>query len=185
MANIAPDNIIKGLISIIEINADSINGLLAFYRDETSTLHVFEGLRKTLPLSSYPSLELEPVSNSNEWLTTSAQTGEYRIGFTLTVNCDNETLGAEYISQVTRRVVQIFNYPPNMSFIIPNEYQGLNKEPVYVQFGYIGNVNYSATKDGTRRVATWEWAGKVIEGFPSGDLMLGPKKMEYKEDVEL
>ncbi len=91
---ISPINIIKGLHRVIEANREEIDRVIKHYRDSDS-LHIYDGLRKTLPESAYPSLELDPVSASVEWTHTSAQTGEYQIECYLTVKNSDEELSAE------------------------------------------------------------------------------------------
>jgi hypothetical protein len=176
---ISPINIIKGLKQIVEVNIDQINDLLQYYR-KSDTLHIFEGLRKTLPLSSYPSLEFEPASASTEWTTTSAQTGEYTIDCYLTVNNTNEELNAEYISEITRKIVKLFNYPTNMCFPIPNEYFP-NGEQIFVTFGNVSSVTYRSTRDGSLTVAQFSWVGRVLEPFVMTK-PFGPAEVNWKED---
>ena len=119
---------------MIKENQEEINSLIRVYNRKDS-LHLFKGLRKTLPVTSFPSLEMEATSGGMEWVTTSKMNGEYSIDCILTVNCGNHNeIGLEYICELTRKIVQVFNYPQNMTWIIPNEYQGKNKEPVYCQY---------------------------------------------------
>lgn len=187
---ISPHNIILGLIKILELNIDEINKVIKYYR-ETDDLHIFEGMRKTLPLSAYPCIEFEPASASTEWAHTSAQTGEYQIECYLTVRNSNEEYSAEYISEVARCIVKLFNYPGNMCFPIPNEYypneDASNSDsqspgiPIWVQFGNVQNIQYRSTKDRSVQVATFTWSGRVLEYFDyTGD---GPRKFDWKKDV--
>lgn len=182
---ISPINIIKGLHQIVEANREEIDRVIKHYRT-TDTLHLFDGLRKTLPISAYPSLEFEPSSATTEWSMTSAQTGEYSIDCFLTVKNSNDEYAAEYISEVTRSVLKIFNYPDNMSFIIPNEFypNARNPEdpyPIHIQFGNVSSVQYRSTRDGAMNVATFTWSGRVLEYFEyHGD---GPRKVDWKKDI--
>lgn len=186
---ISPHNIILGLIKILELNLDDINKVIKHYRT-TDEFHIFEGMRKTLPLSAYPCIEFEPASANTEWTHTSAQTGEYQIECYLTVRNSNEEYSAEYISEVARCIVKLFNYPGNMCFPIPNEYypnedaSNSNPEsgiPVWVQFGNVQNVQYRSTKDRSVQVAMFTWSGRVLEYFDyTGD---GPRKFDWKKDV--
>ena len=178
----SPSNIIEGLILILKENIDEINSLIQVYR-KMDTLHLFKGMRKTLPLTSFPSLEMEPSSGSMEWTHLSAMTGEYSIDCTLTVNCGTSNeLGAEYISELTRKIIQIFNYPTNMSWVIPNEYQDKNKTPVLCQYSDIRSVEFGAAKDFVIRVARWQINCRVLESFPHPGKLLGPEKVNWKED---
>lgn len=182
---ISPINIIKGLHNILDANKQQINKVIKYYRN-TDELHVFDGLRKTLPLSAYPCLELDPASASTEWTTTSAQTAEYTIECYLTIRNSNEELAAEYVSEVTRIILKVLNYPDNMSFIIPNEYYPNKKDPdnpipIHIQFGNISNVTYRSTIDGSITVAQFSWSGRVLQYFDyTGD---GPKEVVWKKDI--
>jgi len=187
---ISPHNIILGLKRILEANAESIDRVIKYYRT-SDTLHVFEGMRKTLPLSAYPCIEFEPSSASTEWTYIGSQTGEYSIECYLTVRNNNEELQAEYISEVTRAIVKLFNAPSNMRFPIPNEYLPDDSssesysisdgKQIWINFGNIQNVQYRATKDRSCNVATFTWSGRVLEPYKyQGD---GPAKIDWKKDI--
>jgi hypothetical protein len=183
---ISPINIIKGLHGVIEANRENIDRVIRHYRS-SDTLHIFDGLRKTLPMSAYPSLEFDPVSAGIEWTHTSAQTGEYQIECYLTVKNSDEEYSAEYISEVTRSILKVLNYPDNMCFRIPNEYYQTDdpenpyKYPIWLQFGNVSSVNYRNTIDGSLTVAMFTWSGRVLEYFHyKGD---GPHTINWKHDV--
>lgn len=176
---ISPINLVKGLKQIIEVNKTQINELIKYYRS-SDELHVFEGLRKTLPLSAYPSLEFEPTSGSMEWTHTEAQTGEYNIDCYLTVRNDNEELNAEYISELSRMIVKLFNWPANMSFPIPNEYYPDNQQ-IYVQFGSVNSIQYKTTRDRSITVAQFTWTGRVLE-IVDPRVLHGPAVVNWKHD---
>ena len=178
---VSPSNIINGLMNIVELNRVNIDRVFNHYKTG-DRLHVFKGMRKSLPLSAFPSLELEPSSGSQEWLTTSVKVGEYTIQFTLTVTCDNDEFGAEYICEATRAIVQVFTIPENLCWEIPNEKFGIEDDTrLYIQFGSIGGITYNSTKDGTIRIAQWDWTGKVYEPYLFS-APVGPKTMDTKID---
>ncbi len=184
---ISPHNIILGLMRIVEVNKPEIDRVVKHYR-ETDELHVFEGLRKTLPLAAYPSLELDPSSASTEWTMTTAQTGEYTVDCYLTVKNVAEDFAAEYISEVTRAVVMVFNYPDNMCFRIPNEYYWADnpsgdrrKFPIWLQFGNISNVTYRSSRDGAVHMAQFSWSGRVLEYFQY--YWDGPREVTWKRNI--
>lgn len=178
-------NIIKGIHKVLEANKDQIDRVIKYYRS-TDELHIFDGLRKTLPMSAYPSLELEPASASTEWTTTSAQTGEYSVDCYLTIKNSNEELNAEYVSEVTRVILKILNYPDNMSFVIPNEYYPNEQDPehpypVHIQFANVPSVTYSQARDGSISVVQFTWTGRILEYFKyNGD---GPHEITWKHDI--
>ena len=176
---ISPINIIHGLMQIIETNREQIDALLGYYR-EGDTLHVYQGLRKTLPLSGYPSLQFQPANASTEWSHTSAQTGEYNIDCYLTLRNDNEQLAAEYTSEVSRMIVKLFNWPDNMAFPIPNEFLPDGRQ-IYVQFGNVNNITYRSNRDKTLTVTQFTWTGRVLELFKF-EAYYGPNIVDWKKD---
>ena len=182
---ISPINIIKGLHLILDVNKEKIDRVIKYYRN-SDELHIFDGLRKTLPLSAYPSLQLDASSATIQWTHTSAQTGEYSIDCYLTVRNSNEQLATQYVSEVTRVILEILNYPDNMSFPIPNEYYPNEQNPdephpSHILFGNIQSVTYRSTIDGSITVAQFTWSGRVLEYFKyTGD---GPKSVSWKKDI--
>ena len=183
---ISPHNIILGLKGVIEANKRTIDGVIRHYRT-TDELHVFAGLRKTLPLSAYPSLELDSDSASTEWTTTSAQTVEYVIQCYLTIRNSNEEMATEYVSEVTRSILKVLNYPDNMCFRVPNEYyqsddaENPRKFPVWLQFGSVSSVTYRSTIDGSCTVAQFTWSGRVLEYFKYH--CDGPVEITWKKEI--
>lgn len=180
---VSPSHIIDGLILIIKANITNINQVVRAY-DKNASLHLFKGIRKTLPMEAFPSLEFEPVSGSMEWVTTSAESGEYSIDCVLTVKCpvDVET-GVEYISDLSRKIVQIFNYPANMSWEIPNEWlDSSGKKPVLCEYSDIRSIDYLSSKDFTIKVARWQMNCKTVEPFPDPNSILGPQRVNWKKD---
>lgn len=183
---ISPQNIIRGLRQVIEANRENIDRVIKYYRD-TDSLHVFDGLRKTLPLSAYPALEFDPASASTEWTHVQAQTGEYSIDCYLTVKNCAEEMATEYVSEVTRAVLKVFNYPDNMCFRIPNEYyqtddpENPKKYPIWIQFGNIQSVTYRSSRDGAVHMAQFTWSGRVLEYFKYH--WDGPRRIDWKHEI--
>lgn len=176
----SPSNLIEGVILILKANAEDINAIAKQYR-KTDTLHLFKGMRKTLPQSAFPSLELEATSGAMSWLTTSAQAGEYTIDCTLTVNAGTSVeAGLEYICDLTRKIVQVLNAPVNMTWPIPNEFWDTEgKVPQLCQYSAVSSVEYTATRDFAIRVARWQISCRVIEPFPMPGELLGPSRQNW------
>ena len=180
---VSPSNIIEGLIGILQANVEGIDALVRHYSSK-SRLHLFKGVRKTVPLTMMPCLEMEPVSGSMQWVTTSAQVGEYTIDCVLTAWCGNNVeIGAEYISELSRKIVQCYNYPPNMTWPVPNEW--LDKEkttPVICVYSAIQSVDYASAKEFSIRVARWQMACRCLEPFPTPE-GYAPQKADWKTDI--
>lgn len=168
---INPYNIEKGLQGLLEANADKIQNIIkAFYGEKTKkSLHIFKSVMPTLPQEQFPSLEMEPTSIDNEWITTEAEYNTYTIRFMLTVNFEKNELATNLLTTLARTIVEIFTYPNNRCFKIPNEviWNPVTKEYVsaWVQYGDISGLQFDSVKGGTVRVAQWTWTGRVLEGY--------------------
>lgn len=176
----SPSNLIEGVIQILTANAGDINAVIKQYR-KSDTLHLFKGMRKTLPQSSFPALEIEPTNGNMDWVTTSAQTGDYTLDFTLTVNAGTSIeAGLEYICDLARKIVQVLNAPVNMTWEIPNEFcDSDGKVPMLCQYSSVASVEYSATRDFAVRVARWSMTCRVIEPFPHPVEGIGPQRQNW------
>lgn len=163
----SPSNLIEGLILVVQKNAGRINSVIRKY-DANGSLHLFKGIRKSLPLNAFPSLEMEPVSGAMDWVTTSAMTGEYAIDCVLTVKTGaNSEGGVEYISDLARALMELFNFPGNMTWKIPGEFLDKGRKvPLFCQYSEVRSVDYLASKDYAIRVARWQLSCKTVEGFP-------------------
>lgn len=166
-ANIS--NIIDGLILKIKQNADSINQIIHRYQDNKQ-LQIFKGLRDNLGASSYPCLQLQPSSGNHQWSTTDSQNSQYSVDMYLTVSTTALQISVQYIGSVVQSIVQIFNMPYNMHFIIPNQiaYNPITKKytPMAIHFGNISSVTYASNKVGSLRVAQFTWTGNVKQAYP-------------------
>lgn len=179
---VSPSNIIEGLFNIVIANRESIDAVVKSY-DRNATLHMFKGIRKTAPLSMFPCLEIEPVSGSMDWHTTSSETCEYTVDCVLTVKCGaNIESGVEYISSLVRRLMELFNYPGNMTWAIPNEFADREgKAPIYCQYSDVRSVDYMSTKDFSVRVARWQMTCRTVEPFPHPVQGLAPQSVDWRK----
>ena len=166
-ANIS--NVIDGLINKIKQNIDTINQTIHLYQDNKQ-LQMFKGLRDNLGASSYPSLQFQPSSGGFQWATTDSQKSEYSVDMYLTVSTQNVDVSVQYIGALVRQIVQIFNMPYNMHFVIPNQiaYNPVTKKytDMAIHFGSISSVSYNSNKVGTLRVAQFTWTGNVKQSYP-------------------
>lgn len=163
------------MLALLETKSPLINKVLREY-EESKCLNLFEGMRTTLPLSAYPSFEVEPQSGSNEWATTRAQRPRYTFRCTLTVRNDNEKYGAEYICTLATTITEIMNSPENLQLKILNEtkwdaYGG--QHDTYMLNSFVDDVTYGAVKDGTMRAAEFNWYVVVHEPFPDSAFRIG------------
>lgn len=168
---INPYNIEKGLCELLEANNDKIQEIIkAFYGSKTDKkLHVFKSVMPSLQQQFFPSLEMEPTNIDNKWITTEAEYCTYTIRFILTVNFEKNELGTNLLSTLARSIIEIFTYPSNRCFKIPNEiiWNPVAKSytDAWVQYGDVTGLQFNSIKGGTIRIAQWNWTGEVIEGY--------------------
>lgn len=160
-------NIIDMVMEIIELNRGEIDAIVQQY-EPGKVMTVWKGMRRTLPVDAFPSLEIEPSSGSTNWNTVYTQSPEYTLDFTLTTNTNNDAMSVEYIGTLARMLTELFNNPANMAVNIPHETSWLPNQgyvKTRIQSGFVDSITYNATKDGLIRVAQWSWTCKVLEGI--------------------
>ena len=162
-------NIMKGLQALINENRPSIDGVVDVY-EPGKKLHLFLGMRKSIPADALPSLELEPSDASNEYVTTETQESVYSIDMMLTVSSTDDERCVDYICTLAREFLHLFNNPGCRTLVVPFEtsWNAVDKctGPTVIQFGSIDNVSYNSVKDGSLRVARWTWSGRILESYP-------------------
>ena len=109
MAYINIYNIMNGIEKLFIDNKESIQQVIYDFHGEKTEryLHLYKGMMPTLPQDSFPSLEMEPGTMQNSWLTTECEYNTYTINFTLTTNEQNNRRGVNYISTLSRKLVEI------------------------------------------------------------------------------
>jgi len=163
-----PSNIAKTLVQLLERNALIINRVIQGY-EPSRKLCVFEGMRKTLAASFFPSLEIEPTSGSNQWATTRAQRPRYSFNCVLTVLNDNEDYGVEYIATIMTVLAEILTDPTNLQMLVLNETVWDHRGGLLdtrILDSLVEDITYNASKDGTIRTVEFSWFALIHEPFP-------------------
>lgn len=163
-----PSNLIKTFIRMLETNREMIDYVVQVYEPDRM-LSIFEGMRKTVPASAYPVLEIEPTNGSTQWATTRTQRPRYSFNCTLTVMNENEDYGVEYIATLATVLVEIMTDPQNLQLRVINEVTwdptyGL--VPTYILDSLAEDVTYNAAKEGTIRTAEFSLFAMIHEPFP-------------------
>ena len=170
-----PHNIIQTLMTLLDRNEQQINRVIRSYEGKKS-LTVFEGLRMTLPLGAYPSLEIEPGNAANRWATTRAQRPRFNFTCTLTVSNAREKYGVEYITTVATVLSEILCSPENLQLLVLNETRwdpNMGLVDTVIMDSLVEDISYSASRDGTMRVAELSWFAEIHEPFPSSKWVVG------------
>jgi len=172
-------NILDTLIELLGNNAVQINQCVHVYQPSRN-MCVFKGMRNTLPIDAYPSLELEPTNASNQWATTRAQRPRYNVQFTLTTRTDNEKLHVEYICMLVNAVVSILTSPENLQLTVLNETRWDPNGGLVTQVitdSLVEDVTYNAVHEGTVRTAEFGWFALIHEPYPDFKFRMGSSDM--------
>ena len=140
------------------------------------SLTALEGMRQTLPARAYPSFEIEPGSGANRWATTRAQRPRFSFTCTLTVSNSREKLGVEYITTLATVLTEIMCSPNNLQMRVLNETKwdpNSGLQDTYILDSLVEDVSYSASRDGTMRVAEFSWFAEIHEPFPEAKWKVG------------
>jgi hypothetical protein len=162
-------------MNLLEINEQQINQVVRVYEGKRR-LTVLEGMRQTLPASAYPSFEIEPGSGANRWATTRAQRPRFSFACTLTVSNSREKLGVEYITTLATILTEIMCSPNNLQMRVLNETKwdaNSGLQDTYILDSLVEDVSYSASRDGTMRVAEFSWFAEIHEPFPEAKWEIG------------
>jgi len=174
-----PHNLAATLIFLLEKNNQQINQTIRAYQS-SKELVVLEGLRATLPVDMYPSFEIEATNSDNIWATTRAQRPTYNFTCTLTVKVDNVKFGMEYICTLATVLSEIMTDPQNLQMKVLNEtkwspYGGLSD--TYILDSLVSGATYDSVKDGSIRMAEFQWFATIHEPFPESKWQIGNSDM--------
>ena len=160
--------IINTVISLLERNRVQIDNLISQYI-EGRQLQIFKGMRQSLAIQYFPSLEIEPVSSPNDWATTRARRPRYSLSMTLTTHTDNEELHVEYIGELADMLGRIMSSPENLQLTVEEESRwtpnGGLTSAVFIDSG-VEDVTYNSFKEGTIRTAEFSWFCLIHEPYP-------------------
>ena len=156
-------------MNLLEINEQQINQVVRVYEGKRR-LTVLEGMRQTLPARAYPSFVLEPGTGANRWAPTRAQRPRFSFACTLTVSNSKEKLGVEYITSLATVLTELMCSPNNLQMRVLNETKwdaNSGLQDTYILDSLVEDVSYSASRDGTMRVAEFSWFAEIHEPFPA------------------
>ena len=162
-------------MALIERNEEPINQIIHQY-EPSKRLTVFEGVRKTLPVSAFPSFEIEPTSGSTEWPVTRAQRPRFTFNCMLTVVNSNEDYGVEYLATLTTVLAHIMTDPTSLQLAIEDHVKFDPSKGIvtaYMLDSLVDSITYNSIKEGTVRIAEFSWWVMVHEPYPDSKWMGG------------
>ena len=160
--------VIDSLMNIIQTYRESIDSFIKqFVSDRKLTL--WKGLRTSLPDSAFPAIEFEPTSASPEWFAVRAQMPTYNVEMTITTTGAKEPEHLELITGVVTMVTSILTDPRNLQLKVLGGQRYMREGGVWEAHfvdSFVSDANYVTAKEGTFRVATMGWWGKMLEPYP-------------------
>ncbi|MCK9154625.1 MAG: hypothetical protein M0P12_00775 [Paludibacteraceae bacterium] len=160
---IDPNIVIDRYILVMKANSVLLNSVISEF--ESRELSVLKGIRVTLPVSSFPSLEIESVNSESSWYATRVQRHMQNFRCVLTVLAPSVEDRESYQNRLTSAVTSIFKNPQNLQFPIPCV-EGQYRYSAFVYDSFISSVQYSSTRDGFYGVSEWLWTVNIHEAIP-------------------
>lgn len=164
-----PSNIIAALFKVLDDHSPTIDSVINKY-EKGKSLTKFEGIRKSIPSSSFPSFEIEPQASSPTWAATRLQRVDYHFYCMITTSTSNENLHASYSATLATAILEIISNPNNLQIAILDEAKTwLNNEelPSIAMDSFPENISYKSAKSGTIRVVDFTWRVTVNEPYTS------------------
>jgi hypothetical protein len=156
MAIIPVDRAVHTLMSWMKLEEPTFNSIIdMFYQGKQITF--FEGLRKTIPESSLPSLEVGPTSDTGDWPFCRVQgdTISLEVHITISNKLIYEAMLLE--SRLASFADRILRYPPHLRGNILGT-------RIWFQDSYSKGVTYGAAGyNFNMRVCKINWEAKVLE----------------------
>jgi hypothetical protein len=156
MAVVAIDRITHTLLSWLQLEEAMFNSIIDnFYQGKQITF--FEGLRKVIPESSLPSIEVGPTGDSATWpfVRVQGDTIDLEVHITISNKLIYEALLLE--SRLASFVDRILRYPAHLRGRI----EGTN---IWLNDGYTKGITYGASGYNFNiRVCKIAWQGQVLE----------------------
>jgi hypothetical protein len=159
-----PYSILKRGIDIIDSNKIEIEKVIRVF--ESKGLSTFDGIRPTLPLSAFPSFEIETEGMNTTWGTTRGQRHTCSFRCLITVAAPNISERESYLNNLTSVVTGLFRNPQNLEFALSREPPSSDCHRLTVYDSFVGDVRYSSAKEGTIGIADFTWVASVHESIP-------------------
>lgn len=156
MALIPIDRVVHTLMGWMQLEAPTFNSIIdTFYQGKQITF--FEGLRKVIPESSLPSLEIGPSGDTGDWPFVRVQQDEISLEVHITTSNQNVTQAMQLESRLASFTDRILRFPPHLRGRI----EGTN---IWFQDSYTKGITYGSSGYSFNiRVCKINWSGKVLE----------------------
>lgn len=151
-------------IANLEANKVILDNVIRVF--ETKSLSLYNGIRPTLPVSAFPSFEIELQNVDTEWATCRGQRHTCSFRCLVTVCAPKIGVREEYLAAVTNAVLAIFKNPKYLQFPIGPEHSINGEYQLYAFDSFVNSASYSSVKEGTYGVAEFTWTVKVHERIP-------------------
>ena len=160
---INPYAVLEYAIKLISDNERQLKALIEDF-DSEGSLHLFPGIRPTIPVRLMPCFEIETDNLSTVWGTTRGQRHTLSFNCVITVMSPKIEFREEYLTSVTAAVTGMLKNPANLQFPIPCKDVMTGEEfPLMAYDSFVDNTSYSSQKEGTVGVSRFNWVVSVHE----------------------
>jgi hypothetical protein len=156
MAVISIDKVVHTLMAWMKLEEPTFNSIIdTFYQGRHITF--FEGLRKVIPESSLPSLEIGPTGDTGDWSFVRVQGDEINLEIHLTISNKLITEAMILEARLASFTDRILRFPPH----IRGKIEGTN---IWFQDSYSKGVTYGASGYNFNiRVCKINWQCKILD----------------------
>jgi hypothetical protein len=156
MALIEINRIVDTVLTFYEGEKPLFDTIIANYLDNRQ-LTLFKGIRKVIPESNLPSIEVAPVSSQLSWHACRVQEDNPSLEIQVSVNIWDPALAVDLEGKLVSLAVRILVQPPQLR----PQIQGTN---IWLYDSVLPSVQYGSTAaQGNMRVAKISWSGKALD----------------------
>jgi hypothetical protein len=157
MALIEINRLIDTILTFITDEQAAYDTLIANYLGDRFFLNTFKGIRKSLPVSSMPALEVGPVGDQLSWHSVRVQEDTMALEIHISTNNGNPVAAIDLEGKLVALTMRILTVPAHLRPQIQGYQTWLYDSP-------LPSVQYGATAaNGNMRVAKISWSGKALE----------------------
>ncbi len=130
--------------------------LISNYLDDAQVT-LFKGIRKNIPVSDFPSIEVGPVSDDIKWHAVRVQEESLALDIRVSIHLWDQNLAIDLEGKMVSLAARILTYPPHLRPQIP----GTN---VWLFDSELPSIQYGSTAaNGSIRVSKISWSGKALD----------------------
>jgi hypothetical protein len=156
MALVEINRVVDTILTFYEEEKPLFDTLISNYLDNRQ-ITLYKGIRKVIPESNLPSIEVGPVSSQLSWHACRVQEDNPSLEIHISTNIWDPALAVDLEGKLVSLATRILAHPPHLR----PQIQGSN---TWIYDSVLPTVQYGATSaQGNIRVAQISWTGKLLD----------------------